>query len=347
MGRPEKSNIRKMSPAAQVLFPLSGFGGNTRNLTNASNFKNNSNDVGGKLTLKLGRRFCNSCKKETYKWKCECGNLTIEKPITIPENVQILVKGEIKIKPNGNNGASLIVKGTLFTDKISFTNNSNNNGKIDVCDGFVYITTTNNLSNDNRVKCANLINDEANLDDFLPIELTSFTAQVKNNIVVLNWETASEEKNDYFTIYRSDNGVTFEEIATQNGNGTTTATQYYAHNDENPLNGVAYYRLTQTDYDGTQTHSHIVTVLFVAETASFEVATQTTNHGATSLNISFSENNTANYISVYSLQGAVKYNNTIPAGVLSHTVELALTSGIYIVNNVSKGVKQSTKIVVQ
>lgn len=79
MGRPEKSNVRKMNPAAQVLFPISSYGGPTRNIVSASKFKTNSNDNEGKLILKLGNRICKACKKETYKWRCECGNYTIEK----------------------------------------------------------------------------------------------------------------------------------------------------------------------------------------------------------------------------------------------------------------------------
>ncbi len=78
MGRPEKSNIRKMSPAAQVLFPISNYGGSTRNIFTAENYRENPNEDPGKILIKIGSRICTKCNKETFKWKCSCGNLTVE-----------------------------------------------------------------------------------------------------------------------------------------------------------------------------------------------------------------------------------------------------------------------------
>ena len=43
MGRPEKSDLRKMSPAAQVLFPIGNAGGITRNLVSASDYSASMN----------------------------------------------------------------------------------------------------------------------------------------------------------------------------------------------------------------------------------------------------------------------------------------------------------------
>jgi hypothetical protein len=85
----------------------------------------------------------------------------------------------------------------------------------------------------------------------LPISLTRFTAEIANNkTVVLNWETASEQNNDFFTIERSQNGQHYSSLAKVKGAGNSTASQTYTHTDENPLNGTSYYRLKQTDYDG-------------------------------------------------------------------------------------------------
>ena len=96
MGRPEKSNIRKMNPAAQVLFPISNYGGPTRNIIVASTFKKNINDEEGNLILKIGIRYCESCKKETYKWRCNCGKRTIERLYCTRCNIYT----NLKICPN-------------------------------------------------------------------------------------------------------------------------------------------------------------------------------------------------------------------------------------------------------
>jgi len=82
------------------------------------------------------------------------------------------------------------------------------------------------------------------------------------NEVQLNWATASETNNDYFTIERSTDGRSFEAIATVYGMGTITEISKYYHTDKNPLNGLSYYRLKQTDFDGQFSYSDIKTVEF-------------------------------------------------------------------------------------
>lgn len=87
----------------------------------------------------------------------------------------------------------------------------------------------------------------------LPIELFSFTAEaVANNDVRLDWSTASEHNNAYFTIEHTFNGVTemVAEVAAQGGAGEG-ADYSYLHINQ-PV-GTHYYRLHQTDIDGTTT----------------------------------------------------------------------------------------------
>ncbi|WNY27676.1 DNA polymerase II large subunit [Methanolapillus ohkumae] len=79
MGRPEKSDMRKMSPAAQALFPIGEHGGKTRNIVNASEYRENMNSTTGQFKVKMGTRTCPRCGRETYKWRCGCGEHTIEK----------------------------------------------------------------------------------------------------------------------------------------------------------------------------------------------------------------------------------------------------------------------------
>ncbi len=98
----------------------------------------------------------------------------------------------------------------------------------------------------------------------LPIELLSFTAEPNGNVVDLDWSTASEISNDYFTIERSEDGISFEAIATVGGAGNSTSILYYTTVDYAPLDGISYYRLKQTDYDGKFEYSEIRSVNFNA-----------------------------------------------------------------------------------
>lgn len=94
----------------------------------------------------------------------------------------------------------------------------------------------------------------------LPIELIYFTAELNDQVVDLNWATAVEINNEYFTIERSANGVDFKELLQIDGAGTTNQTHYYQAQDMEPLNGTSYYRLKQTDTDGGFEYSDIVVI---------------------------------------------------------------------------------------
>ncbi len=84
----------------------------------------------------------------------------------------------------------------------------------------------------------------------LPVELLDFSADVAGNTVVLNWTTASEINNDYFTVERSVDALNFAPIGTVDGAGNSSLTRNYQLIDANPLPGVSYYRLRQTDFNG-------------------------------------------------------------------------------------------------
>ena len=96
----------------------------------------------------------------------------------------------------------------------------------------------------------------------LPIQLVEFKAEVNaNQTVTLSWTTETEINNDFFTIERSTNGFDWEWLVEVTGAGTTNQTQSYQSIDESPYQGVSYYRLKQTDLDGSFTFSDIQTVL--------------------------------------------------------------------------------------
>jgi hypothetical protein len=94
----------------------------------------------------------------------------------------------------------------------------------------------------------------------LPIELISFNIKRIADEVKLNWKTASEKNNDYFTIERSVDGLNFEEIKKIKGAGDSYKVLSYDVIDDNPLDELSYYRLKQTDFNGQFKYSDIVSV---------------------------------------------------------------------------------------
>lgn len=86
----------------------------------------------------------------------------------------------------------------------------------------------------------------------LPIKLLSFDGNSGLDAVHFNWTVATEVNNDYFTIERSHDLVTWSVVHMQSGNGTSNVIRTYYGDDDFPEKRLMYYRLTQTDLDGTR-----------------------------------------------------------------------------------------------
>lgn len=86
----------------------------------------------------------------------------------------------------------------------------------------------------------------------LPIELGNSEILCENGQPVLHWSTISETNNAFFEIERSRDLQQFETVGVVQGTGNSTQMQEYSWTDVAPLPGVGYYRLSQTDVDGTR-----------------------------------------------------------------------------------------------
>ncbi|HYG51004.1 MAG TPA: T9SS type A sorting domain-containing protein [Flavobacteriales bacterium] len=93
----------------------------------------------------------------------------------------------------------------------------------------------------------------------LPIELTSFSGQTKLHQNVLEWVTASETNNAFFTLEKSTDGFNFTELNTINAMGNSNMPLSYSSVDPSPFE-LTYYRLKQTDFDGSFTYSETIAV---------------------------------------------------------------------------------------
>lgn len=93
----------------------------------------------------------------------------------------------------------------------------------------------------------------------LPVEFIDFTGEVNSEYISLEWSTASERNNDYFTVERSFDGESWEQRFIIDGAGTTSNSSSYSAIDE-ISNTLVYYRLKQHDFDGTSTLLKIISV---------------------------------------------------------------------------------------
>lgn len=189
-----------------------------------------------------------------------------------------------------------------------------------------WITTSNN--NQNTPTSFYSISAEStaiSLCSILPIELSYFKASINEDGVTLDWSTSTEINNDYFTIERSGPELKWESIGSLPGAGNTNVQNDYQFIDKKPIIGRSYYRLRQTDYNGTETLSNVVTVF----------REQATEHGiAISLdneNVIISLNNSSitGSLTIYNLQGAIIVQDQINhTGVYNRQLFLP---GVYLV----------------
>lgn len=94
----------------------------------------------------------------------------------------------------------------------------------------------------------------------LPIELLSFRGACDKQNVVLKWSTATETNNGYYSIQRSTDRIKWQVVGIVNGAENSSAISDYSFADKNPYNGVAYYRLKQTDIDGKFKYFKIIVI---------------------------------------------------------------------------------------
>ena len=95
-------------------------------------------------------------------------------------------------------------------------------------------------------------------DNPLPVELIGFDGHCHDDLVVLEWETATEQNNAIFIIERSEDGEIFSEIGNVEGAGDSQEQLGYRFLDTDPK-PKAYYRLKQVDFDGKFSYSDIIT----------------------------------------------------------------------------------------
>jgi hypothetical protein len=190
----------------------------------------------------------------------------------------------------------------------------------------------------------------------LPVELTQFkaTANIENNTVDLNWATISELNNDYFTVEKSQDLIHFEEVAIIVGNGSTNEANTYSTIDQNPYEGVSYYRLSQTDFNGDKEYFQVQMVSLNSERASQNVKTTLypNPNSGTELFIDISNTNLNDLeISIYDFAGTLVSQEFTTEETASLTrVKLKITeqikAGNYLVKISGGGLYEVKKLVV-
>ncbi len=97
----------------------------------------------------------------------------------------------------------------------------------------------------------------------LPVEMKSFDVVEERGDVLIEWSTATEINNDYFSIDWSTDAKNFESVGTEESRSARGYDYTFTHTDASA--GINYYRLTQYDLNGTETRSEVKSVMIEKE----------------------------------------------------------------------------------
>ena len=169
----------------------------------------------------------------------------------------------------------------------------------------------------------------------VPVELTSFTALVKNDGVLLEWTTATELNNMGFEIERKES-LEWYTIGFIKGRGTTTQiSNYEFFNDLSELNTSTKlsYRLKQIDFNGAFTYSNIVEVDYLPEYYSLSQNYPNPFNPSTSISFTLAKSSFVE-LKVFNVLGnevATLVNQIVTAGKHQVTFDAgSLSSGVYL-----------------
>jgi hypothetical protein len=93
-----------------------------------------------------------------------------------------------------------------------------------------------------------------------PVTLKAFFATLQAENALIQWQTVTESKSDFFDIQHSVNGQEFQSIGKVNAAGNSNEGRNYSFTHSNISKGRNYYRLVQHDQDGSIYYSSIVLV---------------------------------------------------------------------------------------
>ena len=178
-------------------------------------------------------------------------------------------------------------------------------------------------------------------DNPLLTELIEFTANCNNKKVDLKWITASEERNDYFTIEKSPDGINFTYLKRIEGAGNSNQIIEYNYTDPEPFHFITYYSLKQTDFNGISIYSDIISS--ECNIISFDIlGTFINNEDGTIKMVLISQSDAIFYIELFDILGRKISSKTFYAIEGENIIEIKAPSisneicFITIINNTEK-----------
>jgi len=175
---------------------------------------------------------------------------------------------------------------------------------------------------------------------FAPLPLTwlSFTAKAQNNSQsLLQWTTAQEQNTKDFYIQHSADGINWFTIGSLPAAGNSNSTSYYNYVHTNPVKGLNYYRIKQTDVDSRYSYSPVRMLSFTRALQPFTILGNPITNDVMTLQI-----NMATSLAFYTADGKLLWREQVNAG--TKTIDVSrYAKGTYLL----KTITTTQKVVIQ
>lgn len=209
--------------------------------------KNDNGNITNNGILNVNHNWDNKNGNSTNNGTVHIVHDLVNNPGTFTNNGSVTVDNIIR-----NNGGTLNGTGGSYIVDNHIDNNSGTiTGSITVCDndGISNPIINGGFVGGSVVICFSI----------LPIELISFNAEQKNNLVEIYWQMASEKNYEKYVVEKSLDGNNFVQLDLKKSN-RQTQNNSYSSLDEKLHDGVVYYRLRQIRTDASYLFSDVVTV---------------------------------------------------------------------------------------
>ncbi len=179
----------------------------------------------------------------------------------------------------------------------------------------------------------------------LPVELTGFTAKCVKGQLFCEWETATEKNSDHFILEKSLDGRNFFPVGQVKAAGNSNIAKKYVLVLKEAIEELAYYRLSETDLDGT------VKTFNTNAVKGCEIGKKFSSWASgDQINISVTSKAAGNYtVELYDLSGKLVLSNeqSYSIGSSIATIPVESGNGIYFLRIIGDDENQGKKIFIQ
>ncbi len=145
----------------------------------------------------------------------------------------------------------------------------------------------------------------------LPIKLVNFDGALQNFAVQLNWASAEEINVTKFVLYRSKDGINFNQFTevTAKGNPSELTRYNYTDKDFDTFASTVYYKLQSIDMDGSMSSEKIIAIKLPAQQSKISFYPNPVSSYMT-ISVEAEEQHNGE-IKVYNLSGKLEFNKKV------------------------------------